>query len=71
MCMYIYICILVFTTKILNYIASYIQIKTTQSLLFIMIATVNRERFSGLSFHIFHGFQEYRESFSMNVSASL
>ena len=31
----------------------------------------NGERFTGLNFRIFfHGFQEYRESFSMNISAS-
>ena len=34
-------------------------------------STVNRERFAGLNFRIFHSFPEYRESFSMNISASL
>ena len=33
--------------------------------------TVNRERFAGLNFRVFHGFQEYRESFSVDISASL
>ena len=33
--------------------------------------TVNGERFAGLNFHVFHGFQEYRGSFSVNISASL
>ena len=33
--------------------------------------TVNVERFAGLNFQAFHGFQEYRESFSMNMGASL
>ena len=33
--------------------------------------TVNRERFAGLNFLIFHGFQEYHESFSVNISTSL
>ena len=33
--------------------------------------TVNGERFAGPNFHIFHGFLEYRESFSMNINASL
>ena len=31
--------------------------------------TVNGERFAGLNFCIFHGFQEYRKSFSVNISA--
>ena len=29
--------------------------------------TVNRERFAGLNFCIFRGFQEHHESFSMNI----
>ena len=29
--------------------------------------TVNGERFTGLNFRVFHGFQEYRESFSVNI----
>ena len=33
--------------------------------------TVNRERFAGLNFRVLHSFQEYHESFSMNISASL
>ena len=33
--------------------------------------TVNGERFTGLNFRVFHSFQEYRESFSVNISASL
>ena len=33
--------------------------------------TVNGGRFAGLNFCVFHGFQEYRESFSVNVSTSL
>ena len=33
--------------------------------------TVYGERFTELNFCIFHGFQERRESFSMNISASL
>ena len=33
--------------------------------------TVNEERFAGLNFRGFHGFQEYCESFSVNISASL
>ena len=33
--------------------------------------TVNGERFTGLNFHVSHGFLEYRESFSMNTSACL
>ena len=33
--------------------------------------TVNREGFAGLNFCVFHNFQEYHESFSMNISASL
>ena len=33
--------------------------------------TVNGERFTGLNCRVFHGFQEYRESFSVNISASL
>ena len=32
---------------------------------------VNGERFAGLKFCIFHGSSEYRESFSVNISASL
>ena len=30
-------------------------------------ATVNGERFTGLNFRGFHGFQEHRESFPVNV----
>ena len=33
--------------------------------------TVNGERFAGLNFRVFHGFQKCRESFSVNISASL
>ena len=33
--------------------------------------TVNMERFTGLNFCILHGFQEYRESFPINISTSL
>ena len=33
--------------------------------------TVNGERFAEVNFCVFQGFQEYRESFSMNISASL
>ena len=33
--------------------------------------TVNGERFTGLNFHVFRGFQEYCKSFSVNISASL
>ena len=33
--------------------------------------TINEERFAGLNFHGFHRFQEYCESFSMNLSTSL
>ena len=33
--------------------------------------TVNVERFSGLNFHSFYGFQDYRERFSITISASL
>ena len=29
--------------------------------------TVNRERFAGLNFCVFHNFQGYRRSFSMNI----
>ena len=29
--------------------------------------TVNRERFAGLNFCVFHGFQEHHESFPMNI----
>ena len=35
------------------------------------LLTVNGERFAGLNFRGFHGFQEYCESFSVNISASL
>ena len=31
--------------------------------------TVNKERFAGLNFHVFHSFQEYCESFSVNLSS--
>ena len=34
-------------------------------------STINAERFAGLSFRVFHGFQEYHESFFANISASL
>ena len=33
--------------------------------------TVNGERCTGLNFHVFHGFPEYHEGFSVNISASL
>ena len=33
--------------------------------------TVNGERFAGLNFHGFRGCQEYHESFSINISATL
>ena len=36
-----------------------------------IVNTVNGERFAGLNFHGFRGFQEYHESFSVNISASL
>ena len=29
--------------------------------------TVNGERFAGLNFRVFHDFQEYRQSFSVNL----
>ena len=32
---------------------------------------VNGERFAGLNFRVFHGFQEYGKSFSVNIKASL
>ena len=35
------------------------------------ICTINGEGFVGLNFHSFRGFQEHRESFSMNISATL
>ena len=31
--------------------------------------TVSGERFAGLNFCVFHSFQEYHESFSMNINA--
>ena len=31
------------------------------------LADNSRERFTGLNFHVFHGFQEYCESFSVNI----
>ena len=37
----------------------------------IAVNTINGERFTGLNFHVFHGFQEYRESFSMNIGQAL
>ena len=33
--------------------------------------TVNRARSTGLNCHIFHNFQEYHESFSVNIRVSL
>ena len=33
--------------------------------------TLNGERFAVLNFRVFHSFQEYHESFSVNISASL
>ena len=33
----------------------------------VLVSTVNGERFAGLNFRIFHGFQEHRESFPVNV----
>ena len=38
---------------------------------FVYIATVKGEKFAGLNFHGFRGFQEYHESFPVNVNASL
>ena len=32
--------------------------------------TVNVERFAGLNFHVFHDFQDYYKSFSVNISIS-
>ena len=32
---------------------------------------LNGERFAGLNFCVFHSFQEYHESFSVSISASL
>ena len=32
-----------------------------------VVYTVNGERFTGLNFHVFHGFQEHRESFPVNI----
>ena len=32
---------------------------------------INGERFVGLNFRVFHGFPEYRERVSVNISASL
>ena len=29
--------------------------------------TVNEERFTGLNFHVFRGFQDHRESFLVNI----
>ena len=29
--------------------------------------SVNMERFAGLNFHIFHGFQEYHKTFFVNI----
>ena len=29
--------------------------------------TINGERFAGLNFRVFHGFQEHRESFTVNI----
>ena len=29
--------------------------------------TINRERFTGLNFHVFRSFQEHHESFPMNI----
>ena len=33
--------------------------------------TTNRERFAGLNFHVFRDFQEYHESFSVNILQAL
>ena len=37
----------------------------------IYVHTVNGERFAGLNIHVFHGFQEYRKNFPVNISAFL
>ena len=37
----------------------------------LVLLFVNGERFAGLNFHIFHSFQEYHVSFSVNISTSL
>ena len=29
--------------------------------------TINEERFAGVNFCVFHGFQEHRKSFSVNI----
>ena len=31
------------------------------------MVTVNGERSTGLNFHVFHGFQEHRKSFPLNI----
>ena len=33
--------------------------------------TINRERVAGLNFHVFHSFQEYCESFLVNINGCL
>ena len=33
--------------------------------------TINRERFAGLNIRVYHGFQEYRENFPVNIAKCL
>ena len=42
----------------------------TATVLIMISYTVNGERFTGLNFHIFHDFQEYHESVSVNIYLS-
>ena len=41
------------------------------TIVFLIAHTVNGERFAGLNFHGFRGFQEHHKGFSVNISASL
>ena len=59
-----YCCVIIYTLV-------YIQCIVGASLSNTECTIVNRERFAGLNFLIFHGFQEYHESFSVNISTSL
>ena len=64
------VCLLIKCIFIQSFIMPYaenIGLRDCSGFLQIGSHTVNRERFAGLNFHVFCGFQDHPESFPLNI----